>query len=37
MLCLIPKYHSKDTPSVSVLSQIWDINKNGIGAQENVR
>lgn len=37
MLCLIPRCHSKDTPSVSLLSQIWYINKNSTGAHDNVR
>lgn len=37
MLCVTPRYHSKDTASVSVVSQIWDINKNGTGAHDNIR
>lgn len=37
MLCVTPRYHSKDTASVSVVSQIWDINKNGTGAHDNTR
>lgn len=37
VLCLKPWYYSKDTASVSVVSQIWDIIKNGIGAHDNVK
>lgn len=37
ILCVTPRYHSKDTASVSVDSQIWDINKNRTGAHDNVR
>lgn len=27
VICLTPRYHSKDTAYVSVVSQIWDIIK----------